>query len=56
MRYAHINVGMRDEARGSGIVVRDTVETHGVRLTVDRMDGRRVDKIKVVVSNDDGSE
>lgn len=34
----------------------DTVETHGVRLTVDRMDGRRVDKIKVVVSNDDGSE
>lgn len=33
----------------------DTVETHGVRLTVEKMDGRRVDKIKVVV-NDGGSE
>ncbi len=27
----------------------DTVEAHGIRLTVQKMDGRRVDKIKVVV-------
>ena len=33
----------------------DTVETHGVRLTVEKMEGRRVDKVKVVV-NDGGSE
>ena len=33
----------------------DTVETHGVRLMVEKMEGRRVDKVKVVV-NDGGSE
>ena len=27
----------------------DTVEAHNVRFTVQKMDGRRVDKIKVVV-------
>jgi CBS domain containing-hemolysin-like protein len=30
----------------------DMVEAHGIRLTVQAMDGHRVDKIKVEVNND----
>lgn len=34
----------------------DSVETHGVRLTVDKMEGRRVDKIKVVINNGEDTQ
>jgi CBS domain containing-hemolysin-like protein len=30
----------------------DVVEAHGMRFTAEKMDGRRVDKIKVVISKE----
>ena len=33
----------------------DMVEAHNIRFTVSKMDGRRVDKIKVVVGHSAGS-
>jgi len=41
--------GLMLELRRDLLKKGDTVEAHGIRLTVQKMDGRRVDKIKVVV-------
>lgn len=42
--------GLMLELRRDLLKKDDMVETHGIRFTVQKMDGRRIDKIKVVVS------
>ena len=44
--------GLMLELRRDLLKKGDTVEAHGIRFTVQKMDGRRVDKIKVVVGSD----
>lgn len=48
--------GLMLELRRDLLKKGDTVEAHGIRLTVQGMDGRRVDKIKVVVGGELGDE
>ena len=48
--------GLMLELRRDLLKKGDTVEAHGIRLTVQKMDGRRVDKIKVVVGRAEGDE
>lgn len=48
--------GLMLELRRDLLKKGDTVEAHGIRLTVQKMDGRRVDKIKVVVGRTEGDE
>lgn len=45
--------GLMLELRRDLLKLGDMVEAHGVRFTVQNMDGRRVDKIKVVVGSDE---
>lgn len=44
--------GLMLELRRDLLKKGDTVEAHGIRFTVQKMDSRRVDKIKVVVGSD----
>lgn len=48
--------GLMLELRRDLLKKGDTVEAHGIRFTVQKMDGRRVDKIKVVVGRTRGDE
>ncbi|NBJ06735.1 gliding motility-associated protein GldE [Alistipes sp. Z76] len=48
--------GLMLELRRDLLKKGDTVEAHGIRLTVRKMDGRRVDKIKVVVGREGSDE
>ena len=48
--------GLMIELRRDLLKKGDTVEAHGIRFTVQKMDGRRVDKIKVVVGRTRGDE
>ncbi len=48
--------GLMLELRRDLLKKGDMVEAHGIRLTVHKMDGRRVDKIKVVVGRTEGNE
>jgi CBS domain containing-hemolysin-like protein len=43
--------GLMLELRRDLLKMGDTVEAHDMRFTVQKMDGRRVDKIKVVVGD-----
>ena len=43
--------GLMLELRRDLLKKGDMVEAHGMRFTVHKMDGRRVDKIKVVLSD-----
>lgn len=44
--------GLMLELRRDLVKKGDTVEAHGMRFTAEKMDGRRVDKIKVVISKE----
>ena len=44
--------GLMLELRRDLLKKGDTVEAHGIRFTVQKMDGRRIDKIKVIVGNE----
>ena len=44
--------GLMPELRRDLVKKGDTVEAHGMRFTAEKMDGRRVDKIKVVISKE----
>ena len=48
--------GLMLELRRDLLKKGDTVEAHNVRFTVQKMDGRRVDKIKVVVGQQGDEE
>ena len=48
--------GLMLELRRDLLKKGDTVEAHNVRFTVQKMDGRRVDKIKVIVGQQSDGE